>query len=218
MGCKGYKHTKKIKEKMRISKLGNKNPMFNKISPMRKFYKNKEWLYQKYVNEKLSMNDIGHILNINKTVIYDWLNRLKIPTRNLYDDHPNKHRCGKENHNWNGGKTVNCGYLSVRVDFDHPAKDRNMYVRKHRLVVEDKIKRFLKKEEQIHHIDNDKMNNKIENLMLFPNAKKHTEFHKFLDRLAVYLLGLTKVKPTFDFKYIKIFDKQIKKIFFAYKT
>lgn len=44
-------------------------------------YKNKEMLYDLYVNQKLSMAKIGKIFNVDSQVIYYHLNRLKIPTR-----------------------------------------------------------------------------------------------------------------------------------------
>ena len=47
----------------------------------------------------------------------------------------------------------------------------------HREVVSKFIGRFLYDEEVVHHIDEDKTNNKIENLMLFPNQAEHKSFH-----------------------------------------
>ncbi len=47
----------------------------------------------------------------------------------------------------------------------------------HRKVVEDFISRKLKKGEVVHHIDENKKNNKIENLMIFTTHKKHMQFH-----------------------------------------
>ena len=46
----------------------------------------------------------------------------------------------------------------------------------HRLVVEKKIKRKLRKKERVHHLDEIKYNNKISNLMLFKNQKAHKSF------------------------------------------
>ena len=43
--------------------------------------------------------------------------------------------------------------------------------------MEKHLGRKLKKEERVHHIDGDRANNKINNLMLFPTHKAHTEFH-----------------------------------------
>lgn len=46
----------------------------------------------------------------------------------------------------------------------------------HLIVVEKFIKRKLKKAERVHHLDSNKKNNNIKNLMLFPNQKEHKSF------------------------------------------
>lgn len=50
------------------------------------------------------------------------------------------------------------------------------YVLEHRLVVEAKIGRLLTKEESIHHLDHNRSNNDIDNLMLFPTQSAHKSF------------------------------------------
>jgi len=50
-------------------------------------------------------------------------------------------------------------------------------VPEHRIVVSNFIGRFLYDEEVVHHLDENKQNNKIENLMLFENQSKHKKFH-----------------------------------------
>ena len=47
----------------------------------------------------------------------------------------------------------------------------------HRLNVEIKIGRKLTKAERVHHLDENKKNNNIENLMVFPSQKAHQSFH-----------------------------------------
>lgn len=70
-------------------------------------------------------------------------------------------------------KIVN-GYVLVKTT--HP-NAKNGYIQQHRLVVEEKISRYLTPEEKIHHIDFNKQNNSIKNLMLFKNQKEHMKFH-----------------------------------------
>lgn len=50
-------------------------------------------------------------------------------------------------------------------------------VDEHRWIFEKYLGRKLTKKEVVHHIDNDKSNNDINNLMLFPTKKAHTKFH-----------------------------------------
>jgi hypothetical protein len=84
----------------------------------------------------------------------------------------------EKNPMWNGGiyKTTH-GYLMIKFS-EHPFADRQGYIQEHRLKVEVKIGRYLTKEEKIHHINGIKTDNRIENLMLFPNDSKHHKFHQ----------------------------------------
>ena len=51
-------------------------------------------------------------------------------------------------------------------------------VLEHRLVMAETLGRDLTDEEVVHHIDEDKLNNAIENLQLFPNNSAHRKFHQ----------------------------------------
>lgn len=63
------------------------------------------------------------------------------------------------------------GYVMIR----DPIKKK--YYLEHIKIVEDFIKCNLKKSEVIHHINENKTDNRIENLMIFPNPKAHQQFH-----------------------------------------
>jgi len=54
----------------------------------------------------------------------------------------------------------------------------------HRKIVEEFIGRKLKPEEVIHHIDFNKLNNDIDNLMVFPTNKEHIKFHTKLKQYS----------------------------------
>ena len=72
-----------------------------------------------------------------------------------------------ENHpNWNNGRTITTqGYVAIYNPY-HPFANNRGYVVEHRLIMEKKINRFLRKEEVVHHINNIKTDNRIENLMI----------------------------------------------------
>lgn len=55
-------------------------------------------------------------------------------------------------------------------------KDSNRTV--HRWVMEKHLERRLDSEEVVHHIDGDKLNNKIQNLKLFSNQDEHDRCHR----------------------------------------
>lgn len=68
------------------------------------------------------------------------------------------------------------GYVLIKCS-KHPMANNRGYIYLHRLVMEEKIGRYLTQDEVVHHIDGNKKNNSIENLMLFNSTKEHSAFH-----------------------------------------
>lgn len=66
------------------------------------------------------------------------------------------------------------GYIE-RLVTEHPFANSRGYVPEHRLVMEQKIKRFLEPEEKIHHRDQNRENNNFENLELFGSQVAHAK-------------------------------------------
>lgn len=79
------------------------------------------------------------------------------------------------NHSKFKGKIQQGGYIYVYSP-NHPNKNSHNYVFEHRLVMEKRVGRYLTLEERVHHINGVKTDNKIENLMLFPNMGSHRKF------------------------------------------
>ena len=52
-----------------------------RVRHLDKQYKDKEWLYNKYINEKLSTGQIGNICGVDISTIRDWLVKYNIPRR-----------------------------------------------------------------------------------------------------------------------------------------
>ena len=73
-----------------------------------------------------------------------------------------------------GRKKHTAGYIEIYVS-DHPYNIRG-YVFEHRLVVEDSIGRYLTRDEQVHHLNQVKDDNRLENLLLM-TIGEHTRFH-----------------------------------------
>ena len=82
---------------------------------------------------------------------------------------------GQNNPHWKGGKTEAGGYILVRMP-EHPKARSNGYYPEHRLVMEKKIGRVLKREEQVHHLNQVKTDNRPENLVLV-SAIEHGHIH-----------------------------------------
>jgi len=88
---------------------------------------------------------------------------------------------GKNHPGWKGGETNNNGYIMI-LKPEHHFCDRQGRVRRSRLVMEKHLKRFLKPTEVVHHINKIKNDDRIKNLKLFINQKKHMEYHKTLQQ------------------------------------
>ena len=72
--------------------------------------------------------------------------------------------------NWRGGKRIdNYGYIQIYIG-------NNKYITEHRLNMEKFIGRNLKKTEHIHHLNGNKLDNRIRNLIVITNSD-HNKIH-----------------------------------------
>lgn len=117
--------------------------------------------------KKLSENHKENISKANKGLI-PWNKGIK------------NWRTGSKNPAWKGGRIKHSrGYILIYTP-EHPYCDDKRYVFEHRLVMEKKLGRYLKKEEVVHHENNIPNDNKIENLRLFKNTGEHSKYHNIL--------------------------------------
>lgn len=98
---------------------------------------------------------------------------------------------GNKNATWKSDRKIsNFGYVLVRC-LDHPFSNKNNWVCEHRLIAEKYLlteensimvngKRYLSKEYDVHHINFDRSDNRIENLMVL-TKKEHRTLHNKLN-------------------------------------
>ena len=93
---------------------------------------------------------------------------------------------GDKNPAWRGGRRISRqGYVDIKMR-SHPRANYEGYVLEHRLVMEEKLGRYLTPKEVVHHIDGNRVNNTPENLHLFPNGSAHVRWHRRLNEIALY--------------------------------
>lgn len=93
-----------------------------------------------------------------------------------------KRFAGSSNPNWKGGRQLtSLGYIEVYYP-THPYRTVRNTVREHRLVMEDYLGRYLSKEEEVHHKNGIKTDNRIDNLELLSKSdhtRKHMKGNKY---------------------------------------
>jgi hypothetical protein len=95
---------------------------------------------------------------------------------------PRKYETGPNHFAWKGGRTINNGYVHIRVGISHHLANAKGYAAEHRLVGEAKIGRRLEMGEVVHHIDGNRQNNDPSNLEVLTEAEHRAE-HGRLERL-----------------------------------
>ena len=104
------------------------------------------------------------------------------------------------------------GYLMKKLLLNERGKHRadtahRVYI--HTYNVEKYLERKLKKSEIVHHLDCDRENNNISNLVLFPSQNEHIKFHKFIEHLGMFNAGILKEKPKYKFSENAIIPKEV---------
>lgn len=111
---------------------------------------------------------------------------------------------GSNSKRWKGGEyTSSDGYKMVKCDGHLHPSGRVKYKREHILVMEKHLGRELQTQrghmgEQIHHIDGDKLNNDISNLLLCSDTRDHKKVDCQLHDLAFELVKKQVIGFDFD--------------------
>ena len=111
-------------------------------------WKNAEWLRQKYWDENWSQTDIANFCDVSQTTIWYWLIKLSIPIRTIPQGLTLK--LGELNPYWRGG-------------------GKDYYTRCARRIWKNYYLMEIPTGMDCHHIDGDKGNNDIDNLVVLPH-------------------------------------------------
>jgi hypothetical protein len=88
---------------------------------MNTLYKDKNWLYNKYCKEKLSIRDIGKMLNVYPTIIKRWLIYYNIPIRTRKEAshirQSNHFTVTKQFEDWLSGEMMGDGCIQSYSDY-----------------------------------------------------------------------------------------------------
>ena len=109
---------------------------------------------------------------------------------------------GRKPHNFKGWYRSKEGYIFIYFP-EHPfatgEKFRKTYVMEHRLVMEKNIGRYLKSDEIVHHINEKRDDNRIQNLRLCKNNAEHKSFHRKQYKFKKQCSWCKKVKSLKNF-------------------
>jgi len=161
------------------------------IVPSRQKIKLKKFKELFYLNN-LSIKEVADYFKTHISSISSFRKRHNLPIRGWSKGHPflGKHhsektknilrkKCGfkKElNPNWNGGEYIDKkGYKWIRVP-DKTINSYRGYMKEHRYVMSKFLKRPINKNEHIHHINKNKLDNRTKNLSILKSSE-HSKLH-----------------------------------------
>lgn len=162
-----YENTKKPKKYLKISGYMYEFDPDNEMSNTRGYV---------LVGRKVMSEHLGRPLGDDELIRYINGDRLDNRLENLkLHKGKNSRKRSTKRYNKDKGYSTERGYVVI-WNPDHPMARKNGYVLEHRLVMSEHLGRTLEEYEHVHHIDGNRMNNKIENLELI-HRKDHPSKH-----------------------------------------
>ncbi len=135
----------------------------------------KQWLKQKYIDEKLSTIKVGKLAKLSNARISQLLMKYNIPRR--------RNKIWKAGHvgSYKTGSTIIRGRAYLWIS-------NYGYIKRSRYNMETKLNRKLKSTELVHHIDGNPLNDDISNLVITNRQKHIRENHcKYKDARNKYI-------------------------------
>ena len=137
-------------------------------------------MLNKITNPILCKCGCGKVANLGNWVIGHW-NRGRINSKeykiNMGISLKISAKKGKEHYRWKGGKYKNKNYIYI-LRKEHPYCNKDGYVPEHRLIMEEKIGRYLYPYERVRHINNIRSDNIPGNLKLMSREEHLVELCK----------------------------------------
>lgn len=149
--------------------LGSKNPAREVLT--------KEYLLREYVGKNRSQSSIAKELICSNTLVREALIKHGIEVNK------NKNQCfyGEDNISFSNYVTEDKGYLCIRLP-NHPKANNRGYVRLHVILAEYFYNTEVSKDEVVHHHNEDKQDNRKENLEIMEKVE-HDRYHTTLRHL-----------------------------------
>lgn len=135
-----------------------------------------DYLFNNYPGKRAE--DIGKVIGKTKSSVQHKANRLGIKKdREAFFEEKSKAMRGEHSGNFKGYRQVTSRGYITRTCPGHPYATKKGLVMEHRLVVEEHLGFALPPEFDVHHINGNKKDNRIENLAIMTHGA-HTAFHE----------------------------------------
>ena len=134
---------------------------------VKRYPMDEKWLRHQVQQLDRPHHEIAAELNLSRSCIGRWCKRLGIAANRTGP------KGGSRHPEWKGGRNIDKdGYVLIHRP-EHPDARKNGYVLEHRLNMESHLGRRLHSDEVVHHIDRNKQNNHISNLVLYSSNADH---------------------------------------------